>query len=110
MLGYVATRRAELFRSFGSMIAARKVGLRVNGIQVTNLKLRRARKKLEVIIEDPLIGEFVIDESFTVELLELVHPHEIRTSLPKDGWRKVPFRIFIALLRGGVIRTADESQ
>jgi hypothetical protein len=42
---------------------------------------------------DPLIGEFVIDESFTVELLELVHPDEIPSRLPNGGRRKVSQRI-----------------
>ena len=74
------------------MIAARKVALRINGMQVTNATLRRGEEKLELVIADPLIGEFVIDENFTLELLELVHPHEIRSRLPKDGWRKVPFQ------------------
>jgi hypothetical protein len=33
----------------------------------------------------PIIGEFVIDESFTLEVLELLHPHEIRMNLPKGA-------------------------
>jgi hypothetical protein len=57
------------------MPPARKVALRVNGRHVTKATLRRKEKELELVIADPLIGEFVIDESFTVELLELVHSH-----------------------------------
>jgi len=91
------------------MFTARKVVLRVNGRHVTKATLRRKEKELELVIADPLIGEFVIDESFTVELLELVHSHEIRSRLPNGGWRKVPLRILIALLRGGVIRVVEES-
>ena len=78
--------------------------LRVNGMQVRNVTLRHGEKKLEVVIADSLIGEFVIDEGFTLELLELVHPDEIRSGLPNGGWRTVSLGIFIALLRGGVIR------
>ena len=62
-----------------------------------------------MVIADPLIGEFVIDESFTLELLELLHPHEIRSRLPNGGWRKVSLRILIALLRSGVVRVAQET-
>jgi len=62
-----------------------------------------------LVIADPLIGGFVIDESFTVELLDLVHPHEIRSRLPKDGWRRVSLRILIALLGSGVVRIINES-
>ena len=91
------------------MITGRKVHLRVNGMQVRNVTLRHGEKKLEVVIADSLIGEFVIDESFTVELLELVHPDEIRSGLPNGGWRKVPLRIFIALIRSGVVRVVEES-
>jgi hypothetical protein len=90
------------------MVAARKVALRVNGMQVTKATLRRGEKKLEVVVTDSLIGEFVIDESFTVELLELGHPHEIRSRLPNGGWRRVSLRIVIALLRNGVVRVVGE--
>ena len=56
------------------MPLARKVALRVNGRHMTKTALRRKEKELELVIVDPLIGELVIDESFTVEPLELVHP------------------------------------
>ena len=92
------------------MPSARKVALRVNGRHVTKATLRRKEKELELVIADPLIGEVVIDESFTVELLELVHSHEIRSRLPNGGWRKVSLRILIALLQSRVVRVAEESQ
>jgi hypothetical protein len=91
------------------MPPARKVALRVNGRHVTKATLRRKEKELELVIAAPLIGEFVIDESFTVELLELVHSHEIRSRLPNGGWRKVSLRILIALLRSGTVHVAEES-
>jgi len=85
------------------------VALRVNGLRVTKARLRRGEKELELVIADPLIGEFVTDESFTLELLELVHPHEIRCRLPHGGWRKVSLSILIALLRSGTVRVAEET-
>jgi hypothetical protein len=91
------------------MPPARKVGLRVNGMQVRNATLRRGEKQLELVIAAPFIGEFVIDESFTVELLELVHPHEIRSRLPNRGCGRVSLRILIALLRSDVVRVIQES-
>lgn len=91
------------------MPLARKVALRVNGRHVNKATVRRKEKELEMVIADPLIGEFVIDESFTLELLELLHPHEIRSRLPNGGWRKVSLRILIALLRSGVVRVAQET-
>jgi hypothetical protein len=44
-----------------------------------------------------------------VELLEFVHPSEIRRTLPNGGWRKVSLRIFIALLGSGAVRVAEET-
>lgn len=92
------------------MPPARKVALRVNSRHVTKATLRRKEKEPKLVIADPLIGEFVIDESFTVELLELVHSHEIRSRLPNGGWRKVPLPTLIALLRGRVVCVVEESR
>jgi hypothetical protein len=93
----------------GSMIVARKVALRVNGRHVTKAMLRHKEKELELVIADPFIGEFVIDESFTVELLELVHPQEIRSKMPSGGWRKISLRILVALLGRGVVQVVGEN-
>ena len=73
-----------------------------------NATLRRGEKELELIIADPILGEFAVDVSFTLELLELLHPPEMRIRLPNGGWRKVSLRILIALLRGGAVRVAEE--
>jgi hypothetical protein len=66
-------------------------------------------QELELVVADPLIGEFVIDENFTLEVLELLHPHEIRRNLPNGGWRRVSLRILIALLESRVVRVPEES-
>ena len=87
-----------------SMVAARRVALRVNGMQVTMATLCRGEKGLELVITDPWLGDVDVDESFTVEGLELVHSHEIRSRLPNHGWRKVSLRMLIALLGSGVVR------
>ena len=62
-----------------------------------------------MIITDPLLGDFAVDERFTLELLELLLSPEMRQRLPNDGWRKVSLRILIALLRSGVVRIAEEN-
>jgi hypothetical protein len=90
------------------MLPRRKVALRVNGVQVANTRVRRSQKGLELVTVDPLLGEFVVDENFSLELLELVHPHEIRRRLPKGGWRRVSLRILISLLENGVVRVVEE--
>jgi hypothetical protein len=91
------------------MLTARKVALRVNGVRVANARVRRGQKGPELVIKTPGLGEFAADETFTLELLELLHPHEIRRNLPNGGWRKVSLRILIALLGGGVVLVAEES-
>ena len=91
------------------MLTAREVALRVNGLQVTRARVRRGKKGPELIITDPLLGDFAVDERFTLELLELLVSPEMRQRLPNDGWRKVSLRILIALLRSGVVRIAEES-
>ena len=90
------------------MLAARNVALRVNGVRVTKARLRRGEKRSELVITDPFLGEFVVDEGFTVELLELLYPSEIRQRLPNGGWRKVSLRILVALLRSGAVRIVEE--
>jgi hypothetical protein len=91
------------------MLTARKVALRVNGVRVTNAQVRHSQSGPELIITDPRFGEFAADENFTLELLDLLHPHEIRRNLPNGGWRRVSLRILIALLKKGVVRVAEES-
>ena len=90
------------------MLSARPVVLRVNGFPVTRVRVRLGKRGPELVITDPLLGEFPIDERFTLELLELLHPPEMRLRLPNGGWRKVSLRILIALLRSEVVRVAEE--
>ena len=91
------------------MTAPRKVALRVNGVRVTNAQVPHSQSGPELVITDRRLGQFAIDESFTAELLELLHPHEIRRNLPNGGWRRVSLRILIALLESGVVRVIEES-
>jgi hypothetical protein len=91
------------------MLTARMVVLRVNGLRVTNVRVCCGENRPELIITDPLLGEVSIDESFTLELLELLFPPEMRQRLPNGGWRKVSLRILIRLLRCGLVRIAEES-
>ena len=75
---------------------------------MTAAKLRRREKGLELVISDPHLGEFAVDESFTLELLNLRIPLEMRSRLPHGGWRKVSLRILIMMVRSGWVRIAGE--
>jgi hypothetical protein len=91
------------------MLSARPVVLRVNGFPVTRVRVRLGKRGPELVIADPLLGEFPIDERFTLELLELLNPPEMRLRLPNGGRRKVSLRILITLLRSGVVRLTNEN-
>jgi len=91
------------------MLAERKVALRVSGLRVTEARVRRGQKGPELLITDSLLGEVSIDNRFTLELLELLFPPEMRQRLPNGGWRKVSLRILMGLLRCGLVRIAEES-
>ena len=91
------------------MLTAREVALRVNGVRTADARVRRLQKRLELVITDPRLGEFVADENFTLELLELLHPHEIRRNLPNGGWRRVSQRILIAMLESEGVRVVEAS-
>jgi hypothetical protein len=90
------------------MAEARKVALRVGGLGVTRATVRSSKRGLELIVTDPLLGDFAVNDSLTLELLELLLPSEMRQRLPNGGWRKVSQRILIALLRCELIRIAKE--
>jgi hypothetical protein len=91
------------------MLTTRRVALRVNGVRVANASVRRSQKGPELVIKTPGLGEFAADETFTLELLELLHPHEIRSRLPNGGWRKISLPILITLLGSGVVGVGEES-
>ena len=71
---------------------------------MTRARVLAGEEGPHLIITDLVLGEFAVNDRFTFELLELLHPPEIRLRLPNGGWRKVSLRILIALLRSGVIR------
>ena len=91
------------------MPTARKAAVRVNGTRVANARIRISQEVPELVIADPILGEFVADDGFTLELLELGHPPEIRSRLPNGGWRRVSLRMLMALLENGVVRVVEES-
>lgn len=92
------------------MLTRRKVALRVNGLSVADARVRRSQMGWDLVITGLRLGEFLADETFTLELLELVHPPGIRHRLPNDGWTRVSLPIFIALLKNAVVRVVEESE
>lgn len=93
---------------FPKMSTPRQVALRVVGFPITKVRVRRGKGRPELVITDPLVGEFAADGSFDFELLELINQLGMRERLPNAGWRKVSLRILIALLRCRTIAVTDE--
>lgn len=85
------------------------MALRVNGVRVANARVRGSQKGWQLVVTDPRFGECAADKTLTLELLELLHPPEIRNNLPNGAWRKISLAVLIALLGSGVVRVAEES-
>jgi len=68
--------------------------LRVNGIQIDNLKIRRKMisgapiGEKELVIEDPMLGKFSIDDSFILEV----------STDRRTKWKTVSVGNFLAML------------
>ena len=88
------------------MLAARNVALRVSGSCVTQGRVHVREKGPQLIVTVSPLGDFVVDEDFTLEILELLHSPEMRERLPNGGWRNVSLRMLLALVRGGVVLIA----
>jgi hypothetical protein len=71
-----------------------QVYLRVNGIQIDNLKIRPKMVsgapigEKELVIEDPLLGKFAIDDSFILET----------TTDRRRKWEITSVKNFLAML------------
>src|SRR6516165_3711884 len=90
------------------MLTARRVALRVNGVPMKRARIRHGKGEPELLITHPHLGEFPAAGSFFLELVELVHPDEIRRSLPNGSWRRVSLRILVSLLENGRPRGRGE--
>ncbi len=78
--------------------------VRVNGVVIRRVKIReyisggRPTGERELIIFDPVLGSFVVDDSFEFEVKDLAVPEVVRRSMADDGWQKVSLRELMRLL------------
>ena len=78
------------------------VQVRVNGILINQVRLRGIKGDPRLVIVDPIVGAFEIDDRdnrFHVEVLDLNIPPEARAALPGSGWKDISVRALIAMLR-----------
>ena len=78
------------------------VQVRVNGILISRVRLRGLQSDLKLVVVDPVIGAFEVDDRdqrFHVEVLDLDIPNERRATLPNGGWKHVSVQALIAVLR-----------
>lgn len=75
--------------------------LRVNGINITSLKVRRKMVSgapvgdRELVIEDPVLGKFAIDDSFIIEV----------STDRRSKWKTVSVGNFLAMLDSSIEAT-----
>lgn len=78
--------------------------VRVNGVVVRRVKVREyvwdghPTGEQDLIIFDPVIGSFSVDDSFVFEVRDLSVPEPERHSLPNEGWQRVTLRELLQLL------------
>lgn len=78
--------------------------VRVNGVVIRRVKIReyisggQPTGEQELIIFDPVLGSFVVDDSFHFEVKDLALPEMVRCTMPNDGWHKVSLRKLLRLL------------
>ena len=82
-----------------SLLACREVPVqqsaslqvRVNGILINQVRLRGIKSDPRLVIVDPVVGAFEIDDCdnrFHVEMLDLNLPTEVRAALPNGGYTR----------------------
>ncbi len=77
--------------------------VRVNGVVIRRVKIReyisggQPTGEQELIIFDPVVGSFVVDDSFQFEVKDLA-VESVGHTHPDEGWRKVPLTELLRLL------------
>ncbi len=78
--------------------------VRVNGVVIRRVKIReyisggQPTGEQELIIFDPVLGSFVVDDTFHFEVKDLALPEIVRRAQPNDGWHEVSLRELLRLL------------
>ncbi len=78
--------------------------VRVNGVIIRRVKIREFLSEgnptgeQELVIYDPMVGSFAVDESFTFEVKDLALPDVVRQTLPNDGWQPVTLPELLSML------------
>ncbi len=80
------------------------LAVRVNGVVIRRVKIReyicggQPTGEHELVIFDPMLGSFAVDDSFLFEIKDLNAPPEERDSPPNEGWRPVKLNELIQQL------------
>ncbi len=78
--------------------------VRVNGVIIRRVKIReflsegKRTGEQELVIYDPLVGGFAVDEGFAFEVKDLALPEVVRQALPNDGWQPVTLPELLRML------------
>jgi hypothetical protein len=88
------------------------VQVRINGIPINQVRLRGLQSSPQLVIVDPVIGAFEIDDRdnrFHVEVLDLNLSKDVRATLPNGGWKHTSVLALIAMLRDATEGSGTEA-
>lgn len=80
------------------------LAVRVNGVVIRRVKIReyisggQPTGEQELVVFDPTVGSFAVDDRFIFEVKDLSIPADLRDSLPNEGWRAVKLNALIEML------------
>ncbi len=78
--------------------------VRVNGMIIRRVKIReyisdgKPTGEQELVICDPLVGCFAVDDTFSFEVKDLALPEVVRQALPNEGWQAVTLPELLSML------------
>ncbi len=80
------------------------LAVRVNGVVIRRVKIReyicggQPTGEHELVIFDPVLGSFAVDDSFVFEIKDLNLPAEAHAAQPNEGWHPVKLKELIETL------------
>ncbi len=83
------------------------LAVRVNGVLIRRVKIReyicggQPTGEHELVIFDPMLGSFSVDDTFFFEIKDLNAPTEVNDAQPAEGWRPVKLKELIEILSAG---------
>ncbi len=91
------------------------LAIRVNGVVIRRVKIREyisdgvPTGEQELVIFDPVLGSFTVDDRFVFEVNDLNVPAEARNTLPNEGWLPIRLPALIEMLAAAEVERQKNS-